>query len=193
MSNPFRPTGGFILPPPPKPRGPADFGAPVGGRVRFTTRLVFAIVGLMAVVQVVIAWLARMPRHDAWVLALAPVIAAAIIVPVAMLSQVRGYRVTPEALIVLRRNRENRFPLAGLRSVEADPLAMQWSFKLWGNDGLGAVTGKFRNKKLGTYEALVTDRGRAVVLRWPDRCLVVSPDRPEEFVAAVRTRAGLTR
>ena len=53
------------------------------------------------------------------------------------------------------------------------------------------MTGCFWNRKLGRYRAYVTDPKRAVVLRFDDRVVVVSPDCPAEFVAAVSKTRGL--
>jgi hypothetical protein len=64
---------------------------------------------------------------------------------------------------------------------------------MWGDDGLGAVTGRFRSRRLGAFRACLTDAEHAVVLRWPDRCLVISPQQHSFFVEAVRKRAGLSR
>jgi hypothetical protein len=59
-----------------------------------------------------------------------------------------------------------------------------------GNGGFFAFTGYFRNKELGAYRAFMTDRRLAVVLRFPDRVIVVSPDRPEDFVSAISLYAS---
>ena len=194
MSNPFKPRGGIIAmsAAPSLPSGePVDFAAPVGRRVRLATCSCFALLGVVGVADVaLVLWLHRMPR-GVWAIGLAPLIIAVILIPVTMLAQIRAYRLTRDELVVARRNRENRFPFAGLRSVDVDREAMAWSMKVIGNDGLGAITGRFRNRRLGAYQALVTDRERAVVLRWPDRCIVISPDRPDEFATEVRRRAGL--
>lgn len=173
--------------------GPVEFTAPIGRRVRLATWFCFAVIGNLAVVALAFVIGRNETAREFWPAVLAPVLAAAVIVPIAWYSQVRGYRLTRDELLVLRRNRQNRFALDGLQSVDADPKAMAWSIKVFGNDGLGAITGRFRNRILGAYQALVTDRDRAVVLRWPGRCIVVSPDRPEEFAAEVRRRAGLGR
>ena len=60
-----------------------------------------------------------------------------------------------------------------------------------GNDGLGAIAGRFRSRELGTFTAYVSNKDNAVVLRWPDRVLVVSPERDYEFAKVVRAHAGL--
>ena len=73
-----------------------------------------------------------------------------------------------------------------LPSAEADPVALKGSIRLAGNGGLFAFCGWFRNSKLGVYRAFCTDLAHAVVLRFPDRTVVVTPDQPDKFVAAIR-------
>jgi hypothetical protein len=94
-------------------------------------------------------------------------------------------------LVVRRLGWSTRIPLEGLQSVVVDPDALKGSLRLAGNGGLYACTGLFRNKRLGLYRAFVTDLNRCDVLRLPKRPIVVSPDRPEEFVGAVKAAAGL--
>jgi hypothetical protein len=195
MSNPFTRPGPLLTPAAAAGRPPADeeFGAPIGTRVRWSTRLVL---GAMVAFIGFDAWLAFsgiVPSSARWVLLIVPWLALGIVGGIAWYSRVLGFRLAGGELVARRPNRETRFELAGLEAVEADPKAMDWSIKTFGNDGLGAITGHFRNRKLGAYEALVTDRERTVVLRWPKRCLVVSPDRPEEFARAVRARVPLPR
>jgi hypothetical protein len=45
-----------------------------------------------------------------------------------------------------------------------------------------SFSGLYWNRNLGHYRAFVTDLNHTVVLRFVTRTLVVSPDRPEEFV-----------
>lgn len=193
MSDPFRPRIGVVLNPaaPARPPEPAEFGAPVGGRVRFITWLCVAVIAGAMVLDVALAFGLHLPVKSRWAMVLAPLAGVLVVVPVFLFSQVLGYRVGGGELAAVRRGRLTRFKLDGLQGVEVDPEAMKFSVKIFGNDGAGAITGRFRNLRLGAYEALVTDRARSVVLRWPDRCLVVSPDRPAEFAAAVRAHAGL--
>jgi hypothetical protein len=194
VSNPFSSRRGIMLPPPaPAKLEPVEYAAPVGRPVRLVNGLCLAVVGCLVVVAVAIIVGQGGALRQAWPPILGAVFAAALMLPIMLYSRVHGYRLTQDELLVLRRNRQNRFALDGLRSVDVDPKAMAWSIKVFGNDGLGAVTGRFRNRKLGAYRAFVTDRAHAVVLRWPDRCIVVSPDRPEEFAVEVRRRAGLGR
>lgn len=98
---------------------------------------------------------------------------------------VRGYDVRRGEILVQRLVWRTRIPLPGLRSAVIDPDAMKRAIKTMGNGGFFCWTGWFRNKRLGAFRAFVTDPARSVVLDFGDRRLVVSPDRPEAFVAAL--------
>src|SRR3954464_11996498 len=94
---------------------------------------------------------------------------------------IRGYTVTPDALLVHRLFWTTRLPLAGLQSAQFEPNAMRWSIRTFGNGGLFSFTGWYRNKALGAYRAFVTDPHQTVVLHFPNRTVVVSPSVPAEF------------
>lgn len=172
---------------------PAAFGAPVGTRVRVITALSLGLVLAFVVVDLVLALVMRAKPAVFWAMTLSPLVGFAVIVPVWIYGRVTGYRIDGGELQVLRVSRVNRFGLAGLESVEADGEPLKGAWKTIGNDGLGAITGNFRSKKLGKFEALLTDPPRGVVLRWKDHTLVVSPERSQEFVETVRAHAGLRR
>jgi hypothetical protein len=171
--------------------GARDFSAPIGTRVRVVSVLVAAVFTAASSYNFVLA--RYLPPKSFWPVVLAPALGLLVVVPVAVHARVRGYRVASGELQVIRVGRVNRFALADLERVEHDPRAMEGVRKTIGNDGLGAVTGNFRSKKLGAFEAFVTDTARTVVLRWPDHVLVVSPERPGDFVEEVSAHAGLRR
>ncbi len=102
---------------------------------------------------------------------------------------VRGYAVEPGTLVIERLGWQTRIDLAGLVSAEANPDAMRWAFRTWGIGGPFAFVGHYRSRAVGAFTAYATDRDRAVVLRWPDRAVVVTPDDPETFVTAVEAAA----
>jgi hypothetical protein len=105
---------------------------------------------------------------------------------IASLFTVRGYVLTSEALLVRRVFWNSRIELSGLLSAEVDADAMTQSIRTFGNGGMFCFAGAFSNKKLGSYRAFATDPKRSVVLRFPKRTIVVTPDRPEVFVERVR-------
>ncbi len=98
---------------------------------------------------------------------------------------IRGYGLTPDTLVIRRLFWSTRVPLAELESAEFLPGAMRGSIRTFGNGGFFSVTGLYWSRLLGSYRAFVTDLQRTVVLRFPGRTLVLSPESPEEFVRAV--------
>jgi hypothetical protein len=106
----------------------------------------------------------------------------------AIASRVRGYTLTEDAIIVHRGWGKTRLPLVGLRSVSADADAMRgWRLILFGNVGFFCLVGRFWSSKLGWYRAFATDRSRAVVLRYADRTIVISPHDPQQFIMRAGT------
>ncbi len=99
-----------------------------------------------------------------------------------MLFAVRGYRLDGAHLYVQRPLWETDVDLRELESAEIDPGAMQGSWRTFGNGGLFSFSGWYRNKKLGSYRAFVTDFGNAVILRMAHRAVVLSPGDPEAFI-----------
>lgn len=128
----------------------------------------------------------RQPSPPAW-LALLPIS----ILAGCGLFTVRGYALTPDALLVQRLLWASRVPLSGLQSAEHVPNAMDRSIRTFGNGGMYSFTGRFRNHTLGAYRAYVTDLNRTVVLRFPGRTVVISPGEPEAFVAELKAMKGL--
>ncbi len=104
---------------------------------------------------------------------------------------IRGYTLTADALLVERPGWHYTIPLANLVAVEADPRAMSGSIRAFGNGGLFCFAGAYRNKRLGPYRVFATDPRRAVVLRFTNRTIVITPDDPAAFVAQVRALRGL--
>lgn len=98
---------------------------------------------------------------------------------------VRSYAIEPNVLAIRRLVWTTRLPLAGLQSATAEPSAMRGSRRLCGNGGMFSITGWYRNRALGTYRAFVTNLKDTVVLRFPARTIVISPENPEQFVAEI--------
>jgi len=109
----------------------------------------------------------------------------------AVLFTVRRYTIEPHSLAIQRLLWTTRLSLDGLQSATAKPKAMRGSIRLCGNGGAFSFTGWFRNRDLGVYRAYVTDLNRTVVLRFTKRTVVISPDRPEEFVTEVMAAANI--
>jgi hypothetical protein len=105
----------------------------------------------------------------------------------ALLFMVSGYTLTATALEVQRPLWTTSFALAELLSVTGDPEALQGSLRLFGNGGIFSFSGIFWNRKLGIFHAYGTDPGRAVVLKFRKRTIVITPDDTQHFIVRVRT------
>ena len=135
--------------------------------------------------------LQRERRPPPWPVFFLPGIAPAVVAALWFSARIRRYRLVGGELQIEMPLRTVRFPLEELNDVTPDREALRGARKIVGNNGLGSINGRFRSKHLGPFRAYVTDRDHAVVLRWPDRCLVISPQQPSLFVETVRQRAGL--
>jgi hypothetical protein len=100
---------------------------------------------------------------------------------------VRGYVLTEASLIIKRLGWKSRLDLSRLVSATVDPDALQGSARIFGNGGFFSFTGWFRNRKLGAYRAYATDAKRAVVLRFSDKTVVITPDDPQKFAAEINS------
>lgn len=157
-----------------------SFGAPRGRTLKLTTTV--CLVVCIGIPLIGLTNYSSFPGPLLWSMMLLPLAVVAGAAPF----MVRGYTVTDGAIIIHRLGWNFRLELAGLLTIETDPAALNGSIRLAGNGGLFAFCGWFRNAKLGTYRAFCTDTAHAVVLRFPDRTVVVTPDQPEKFVQAVK-------
>jgi hypothetical protein len=94
---------------------------------------------------------------------------------------IRGYTVTPDAILVHRLLWATRLPRAGLQSAQFVPVRPGCSVRI-GNGGFFSFSGWYYNTRLGLYRVFVTDHRRMVFLRYPNRLVAISPAAPEEFV-----------
>ncbi len=108
------------------------------------------------------------------------------LVPVCPLFIVRGYAITPDAILVRRPCWSTRLPRTGLVSATSTPNAMTHSLRTCGNGGFFSHTGWYWSQSLGSHRAFVTDPAQTVVLRYADRTIIVSPDDPEAFAHALQ-------
>ena len=160
------------------------FSAPWSASLRWVTWLTCAALLLAPVTIWVVA-----PAGDGMAKGIATA-AGPLLIAATALFTVRGYRLEGRVLLVDRLLWSTRVPLEGLQRVEAAPDAMRRSIRLFGNGGLFAIAGWYRNRRLGSFRALATDPARSVVLHFPSRRIVVTPDDPQRFAQVVETRPG---
>lgn len=96
---------------------------------------------------------------------------------------IRSYAISEDAILIRRLWWNTCLKRDGLKSAEVVPKAMNRSLRTCGNGGGFSFTGWYWSRSLGAYRAFVTDLNRTVVLRFGKRTVVISPEKPEEFVS----------
>jgi hypothetical protein len=166
--------------------------APMGRRVVMGTVVLSTAVLLYAGVHLVIVLThghPGAPLRPRLVTAFAPLLAVCVVAFTLLRQRFRGSDIAIEndGLVVGSR----RYALAGALEVAADPAALRGAIKLWGNRGFGCFRGRFVSRRLGKLDVFVTDPEKAVVVRWPDRTVAVSPADTDLFIMLARKAAGL--
>jgi hypothetical protein len=110
---------------------------------------------------------------------------------VAVFFTIRGYLLFPDVLFVQRLGWYSKIPLDGLLAASFDPEATKRMTRRFGNGGMFCFAGSFKSKKIGTFRVFATDLRRAVVLKFADRTVVVTPGDPIDFVEKITAIRGL--
>jgi len=99
----------------------------------------------------------------------------------------QGYRLAADGVHVERRAGPRVIPYRTIRSADrvARPLA---GISVTASKGLFGRFGRFWNSTLGSYRLFLTNRDTVVWLQTTTGLIGISPDRPDEFVALLRTR-----
>ena len=160
--------------------GTWDFEAPWSTTLKLVS---FSATLFLIALPVFMALEQDLPPDEMVFLAVLPIIFLGATVPFT----IRGYSLSGNCLMVRRLFWTTRVDLSGLRSAKVDPDAMKGSMRTMGNGGLFSFSGHFRNKRLGSYRAFVTDQKSCVVLVTDLRTIVVSPSSPEYFVELARS------
>jgi hypothetical protein len=158
-----------------------EFQAPWGRAVRSATLLALVILALPLLFTIFA------PTKPPLLVVILLIAAPPLLVAPTYAGRVRGYTLTEDAIIVRRGMWNTRLPLAGLRSVAGDVDALRGSVRVFGNGGLFSITGRYWNRKLGWYRAFATDPSRAVILRYDDRRIVITPHDPQQFIMRAGT------
>lgn len=179
-------------------RAPARFAAaPLDDYARRIT-MGLAYLGGLLMLPLLFAYLANL-RWEGLLIPVALATAVALFLLLTFASQPRLYELTETHLVVARRIfRPLRVPLAVINGASpASNLAdvprrgLRFAF----NAGIFGYQGPFRLAPYGEAFFLATNRARLVAVARVERTpLIISPDRPREFVAALndlRTRQAL--
>jgi len=99
-----------------------------------------------------------------------------------------GYILTNNTLLIQHIGWNSKIDLQNLMSADVDSQAMHNSVRTWGNGGMFSFSGWFYNSQIGAYQAYATDPQKAVILRFPQRTVIVTPEDPARFVSAILER-----
>jgi hypothetical protein len=166
--------------------------APAGRRIFYSTMFAFAVLLVVLVANFYfseIRYDTRAAPGARLIRALAPLIAPIFVVPMFLFERSRISRFSIEENVLVLGKK--RYPLQGLLEVAPDTRILSGAIKKFGNDGLGAIRGSYWSRRLGSFYAFLTDTQKALVLRWPDKTVAVSPADPEFFIYSVRAASGL--
>jgi hypothetical protein len=182
--------------------------APMGKRVIFQMIFGIGAVCVAFTVGTLVAFEGQVRHHHEkdWIAAfIAPAIGIVVGVPAffAERARVAAFRIEENVLVLGKQ----QYPLEGLVSVDRDPDVLRGARRClaFGFPGfkamefgkrnvsgkLASIQGTFKSKKLGRFYAFLTGTENAVVVRWPDKAVTVSPADPEFFIYMVRQGAGL--
>ena len=165
------------------------FGAPWSMSVKWITGITVTFLAILVVFG--ISQVEEIGSGSSILLALLTVVLPALVLVLSACWMIRGFVLSGDSLLIQRLGWQSKLDLTELVSAEADPEAMDKSLRTWGNGGLFCFCGRFRNTKLGAYRAYATDPKRSVVLKFQDQTVVVSPDRPDDFVASIKDRISI--
>lgn len=100
-----------------------------------------------------------------------------------------SYRITSNCIAIHRPLWDLSFSRDELLTATLDPQALadkRWSFSE--RKGLGHC-GRFTSRRFGDFQSFVTDPRNSVVLRFPGKTIVVSPEEPRAFLSALNVPA----
>jgi hypothetical protein len=164
-----------------------------GGLTASTVIFVLVMVG----VGVGVGWVALSAAEGdplGTALGLAGPLAVLAIAPVAWALGPRALSIDGGVLRVERRLRPVEIPLAEIRSVALLPReATRGVARVGGSSGVFGHYGRFWSRKLGPFRLYATRTTGHVLLDTDGGRFLLTPDRPEAFVAALRSAAPAVR
>lgn len=103
---------------------------------------------------------------------------------------VRGYSIEDGQIRIHRLGWSTTYPVDTVQDAEVVPGIMKGSIRTWGNGGLFGFVGHFQNDRLGAYRAYATNATDIVHLRIDGESIVITPNRPGEFVGRLKQHAA---
>ncbi|HZZ18293.1 MAG TPA: PH domain-containing protein [Opitutaceae bacterium] len=165
--------------------------APVGRRVILATALSMTAFVITVAVDLTVTipshrWM-PVPRNIALMFTPLLTVLVGIFLYFRQRSRVSQFKIEEDVLVLGKK----KYPLQGATEVVRDSAVLKGAHRRCGNGGLGAITGSFKSRKYGKFYVFMTATENAVVIRWPDSVVAVSPQDTEFFIYSARKAAGL--
>jgi hypothetical protein len=100
--------------------------------------------------------------------------------------RIRYYEINSGNLIVKTGFSEKVFSLQGLESARVQERPFAGARKVAGMGGVWSYYGSFRSSSLGEFHAYAASTSSGVLLSWPDKKVLVTPEDSAGFIKAVR-------
>jgi hypothetical protein len=157
------------------------FAANMSSQVLIITVVVYAMLVIVGGLLVVLAWKARDRGVASWGLGLGGLVTLGLAVLFTNF-KIRDYEISDHKMIVHQGLSRKVFSLQDLVEARLEPQEFRGAIRRWGMGGVWGFSGYFSSQALGKFQAYVTDPQRAVLVRWTDRQVVVSPIEPQKFI-----------
>ena len=165
----------------------ATFSSPWDGKLVLSTLLLSIIIGGGCALTAYTALSTPMPRIAKVCLLLAALVPAAAIVGAAAYAPLK-MSISSAGIEVHRLIGPVVIPFERISRVDLlEAERLRGSIREFGVSGLFGHFGRFRSKDIGPYTLYATSSGGYVLVE-ADKPIVLTPERPEEFVASVRSR-----
>ncbi|HZV35634.1 MAG TPA: PH domain-containing protein [Verrucomicrobiae bacterium] len=100
--------------------------------------------------------------------------------------RIRSYEINSGNLIIHAGFGKKVVPLAGLKSVSLEENPFAGATKDAAMAGVWSYYGAFSSTKFGLFHAYATTTARGVMLTWPDKKVLVTPDNTSHFLQSVK-------
>ena len=160
--------------------------APVVSKQIWVTTLVASAVLLgVAILLLILAYKCRTRVPINYVLLVNGIIPLLLLVG-STAFRIRSYEINSSQLVVHLGLGSKNFSLSGLQDVQIVERPFAGARREMGIGGLWSMYGLFRSPERGAFSAYAGNTASGVLLIWPDKKILVTPENASNFVQSVR-------
>jgi hypothetical protein len=101
--------------------------------------------------------------------------------------RIKSYQIESGNLVIHFGMGKKLFPLNRLTEARIEQNPFSGARRVMGIGGLWCMYGSFSSERLGDFTAYASGTSQGVLLTWPDKKVLVTPDEPERFIKALQT------